>query len=521
MKILKALLFCFIFVGLAHATDVKSLKSGNWSDATIWSSGVVPTAADNVTCQGGHTIVYDMDSSAVNDLNVGSDTSTTGSWRTSSLKNTKLTVYGNLKVFQGMSFYTQASTATPTAFGLHQLYIQGNLENKGIKFDMRNGSTSTPTLNVINITFFGSTNSTVTMGDYTTTNNEFNGVTVNKTGGARVILASNMVCSQGASAAAGLNAFVHFTEGIIETGSHAFIHLSTTSADMDTGKATSYVLGNLGRAMGASSGKTNTFAIGDANGYRPVVIKSSTAGVTTGQYTMVSCVAGDANTGSSVFGDDLIDKVSTVRYYKVYYSYFTLSGTPPDTMSYDSFRPSYMAGDGVSAGNSDLRVAYSTDNRATWLTLHDNYPDVTALNAVPKYLMSDTMAANGIKLTKDVNSIYFTIARLKGTTTNTLVAGPSSVRVDAPKVQNFQLKQNYPNPFNPSTVINYQLPDNNFVTLKVYDVIGNEVATLVNEYTPAGTYEVRFNASKLTSGVYYYQLRAGSFVQTNKMLLVK
>ena len=80
---------------------------------------------------------------------------------------------------------------------------------------------------------------------------------------------------------------------------------------------------------------------------------------------------------------------------------------------------------------------------------------------------------------------------------------------------------NYPNPFNPSTTINYQLPENGFVTIKVYDVLGKEVATLVNENKSAGYYNVSFDASKLTSGVYIYTISANGFIQSKKMLLMK
>jgi hypothetical protein len=80
---------------------------------------------------------------------------------------------------------------------------------------------------------------------------------------------------------------------------------------------------------------------------------------------------------------------------------------------------------------------------------------------------------------------------------------------------------NYPNPFNPSTKIEFRIANFGFVLLKVYDVLGNEVATLVNEDKPAGIYEVEFNAVTLPSGVYFYQLRAGSFIQTKKMILIK
>lgn len=87
------------------------------------------------------------------------------------------------------------------------------------------------------------------------------------------------------------------------------------------------------------------------------------------------------------------------------------------------------------------------------------------------------------------------------------------------------LSQNYPNPFNPRTVISYQLPVNSNVTLKVYDVLGNQVATLVNEYKPYGKYEIEFDAltgiGHLASGIYIYQLKAAEFVETKKMLYLK
>ena len=85
----------------------------------------------------------------------------------------------------------------------------------------------------------------------------------------------------------------------------------------------------------------------------------------------------------------------------------------------------------------------------------------------------------------------------------------------------FRLEQNYPNPFNPSTTTKYSLTALEFVTLKVYDVLGNEVETLVNHQQPAGNYEVEFNAAQLSSGIYFYKLQAGSFIDTKKMILIK
>jgi hypothetical protein len=93
----------------------------------------------------------------------------------------------------------------------------------------------------------------------------------------------------------------------------------------------------------------------------------------------------------------------------------------------------------------------------------------------------------------------------------------------------FSLTQNYPNPFNPSTKIKYSIPSITLrqaqsdihVSLKVFDVLGNEIETLVNEEKPVGTYEVTWYAQNLPSGVYFYQLRAGDFIQTKKMILLK
>ena len=83
------------------------------------------------------------------------------------------------------------------------------------------------------------------------------------------------------------------------------------------------------------------------------------------------------------------------------------------------------------------------------------------------------------------------------------------------------LSQNYPNPFNPVTIINYQLPVHGRVSLKVYDMLGREIATLVDEVKSTGSYSVKWNAHGTASGVYFYRLQAGSFSTTKKLLLLK
>ena len=109
-----------------------------------------------------------------------------------------------------------------------------------------------------------------------------------------------------------------------------------------------------------------------------------------------------------------------------------------------------------------------------------------------------------------------------------LVWDSASVSITLTNVNNdelnpgeFILYDNYPNPFNPSTTIRYSIPEGSITSIKIYDAAGNEVSNLVNQYEQPGTYNVEFNASRLSSGIYYYTLQAGSFTQTKKMILIK
>ncbi|MCK9424467.1 MAG: T9SS type A sorting domain-containing protein [Ignavibacteriaceae bacterium] len=86
---------------------------------------------------------------------------------------------------------------------------------------------------------------------------------------------------------------------------------------------------------------------------------------------------------------------------------------------------------------------------------------------------------------------------------------------------NFELSQNYPNPFNPTTKINYQLAKNSFVSMKIFDLLGNEITVLVNEEQVAGNYQITFDGSRLSSGVYFYKIQAGDFTVTKKLVLMK
>jgi hypothetical protein len=102
------------------------------------------------------------------------------------------------------------------------------------------------------------------------------------------------------------------------------------------------------------------------------------------------------------------------------------------------------------------------------------------------------------------------------------ITPPSGIETENLEIpDDYHLFQNYPNPFNPSTTIKFQLPVRSTVTLKIYDVLSNEVATLLNEDMESGSYNVEFNATNLASGIYFYRLKAGQYVQTKKMIFMK
>ena len=153
--------------------------------------------------------------------------------------------------------------------------------------------------------------------------------------------------------------------------------------------------------------------------------------------------------------------------------------------------------------NSTLAYTHTYPSISSWTTLTLDYDNINRIVI--------RITSNGNGSLTDYNFDNFTF-----TSTITSVSGDSS-RI--PK--SYELSQNYPNPFNPSTVINYKLVNPGNVILKVYDMLGKEVATLVNEQQGAGSHSVIFNASNLSSGMYIYVLKTGEFMAKNKMMLVK
>jgi hypothetical protein len=392
--------------GLDHSMNA-STTGGLWSSPSTWASGMVPTSADDAVIEAGTTVTIDVTNAVCQNLTIN------GTLEAKNTGVTSLTVNGDLLI-TSTGMFTPPYLSTGTGNIVHTLTVYGDFTNSGGNFDFRTGSSGT-TMRVINTSFVGNTNSVITVGTYSSSNNCFNGITINKTGGAKVVCASDVYMDQGASTC---KSELYLTSGIVETGSYSINCLSLTSADLVGGSTASYVAGALGRGMSNSSGKLCFFPVGDANGYRPISIKSTTAGVGSGHFSRVRYISGNANTGSSAFVNG-IDKVSQVRYYSVSYNKGIGSGAA--SMTYNHFYSSYGSDDGVTPGNTNLRVAYSTDNRVTWRGLNQTISHTTSLTSPPTTIIPDSLTiGNYLTLNSGTGYIYVALARVAGTTENSL-----------------------------------------------------------------------------------------------------
>ena len=156
------------------------------------------------------------------------------------------------------------------------------------------------------------------------------------------------------------------------------------------------------------------------------------------------------------------------------------------------------------AGTYNNGIFLSTDNGTSWSSVDSGFSNlpVQSLSVSGSYLFAGIIGG-GVWMRPLTE----------------MITGVNDTKNNLPL--NISLYQNYPNPFNPTTTINYEIPKSGLVTIKVFDELGREVATLVNEEKPVGRYSVNFNGSNLTSGVYYYRLQAGNFTQTKKLILLK
>jgi hypothetical protein len=572
--------------------QIVSAADGGWNLTTTWVGGVVPGVSDNVVIN--HIVSLDVPNAACNDLTINNklvfaiDGSISG-----------LTVDGNITINAGGLFRVESRNPAGAAnsFVEHTLNLKGDLTNNGT-LDFRGGSNGGGTANGVLLTFEGATNSTISLTNtvYASSGEEFNSITINKTGGAKVILASGTLYQSNNSSTGGV--VLTLTSGIIETGVNHWAFLRTGSVGINGASDNSYVSGILGRGVSNGGGIVEfTFPVGEGMKYRPITFNVNAPSNSTGHYFWVKMLSGDANTGSSTLTGG-IDKVSTLRYYEAGYLQNNGSAAAEPVFR---ISPTYTTDDGVLAGNMDLRVAYSSDNRATWTGIGpvDHMTDLTnvptaiasdsldpnlsvatgtsifvalanatgGVNSIPVELTSFTLISDnglvtlnwstatelnnkGFEIERSIdNSVFQTIGFISGHGTTTEAKNYSFVddgistgtyyyrlkqidfdgsvtyshviSSDVTVAHEFNLNQNYPNPFNPSTKINYSVKETGLVKLSVYNLLGEVVSVLVNQNQEAGSYDVKFDASNIQSGVYFYKLESGNQVETKKMILIK
>ena len=168
----------------------------------------------------------------------------------------------------------------------------------------------------------------------------------------------------------------------------------------------------------------------------------------------------------------------------------------------------------------NLKIAQSVNKNPPFFTMPIKVNISTTLGDTIVTLFNDAQTQNfEIDVRGNPSSINFDYGNWILKSSQTTIAIADVKDLSAPL--QYKLEQNYPNPFNPETTINFQLPADKFVTLKVYDITGREVSTLVNGYKSKGKYEIKFHLANLASGIYYYSLKAGNFFKTRKMLFLK
>lgn len=170
-----------------------------------------------------------------------------------------------------------------------------------------------------------------------------------------------------------------------------------------------------------------------------------------------------------------------------------------------------------------LRVAANDNGGYAGMSWDGNPQTLTAITKTGGWQSWQTQSLGTVNLTAGTHTLKMSwyIGNFNAAYVEAVYAGPLSVEEDNRLPEKFELSQNYPNPFNPNTMINYQLPMNSYVSLKVYDVIGEEAAVLVNGMQSAGKHAISFNAAHLSSGIYFYTLKAGAFTETKKFILLQ
>jgi hypothetical protein len=517
-SLLVAALTCVFCLGSSHtyAQIASAVAAGNWSDPATWVGGAVPKATDDVLIAATHVITIDNAAAVCKNITLDGATQ----FPLTVTTPVGITINGSVTVNASGRFVTVAS-GTTVGSNRSTVKIFGDITVlPGGAFDMNKKGTGTD-FSVASVEFAGSSNSNIyfQQNSYQNSKEEFQAVIVNKTGGAKVVVKSGNVYMGDLPNPTSTTNVLTFVSGTIDVVPDSSIWVILNSNDNCIVGASSkcYVNGTLGKGVLGGTTTLKYFPIGDANGYRPLQFRQTigTAASNKFPYVTARSVAGTAKIDGSTFSAD-IDKVSAVRYFRFGYK---SGGAAASGVVVDSIGISYGSDDGVAAGNQNLRIAHAVDSLKTWVGIGQATTHTTSLAAPPTMIMADQMVP-GDSL-KDNRSLYIALARKAGTTENTLISGGTSVRRLEGAAASFALSQNYPNPFNPSTSISFSIPSSMRVSMKVYDLIGNEIATLLDEHKEAGNYTVGFDGTNLASGVYFYRLQSGASISMKRMVLVK
>jgi len=198
--------------------------------------------------------------------------------------------------------------------------------------------------------------------------------------------------------------------------------------------------------------------------------------------------------------------------------------TDQDSIIFDNVQPNNSSQKSLKVYNNSNRAINISGvfNSDTLFNVLQNFP----IEVSSKGEISLNVEYNPIDFNGSIDTIYIVSKDSVQMVAKqvVLIGNPKTTAVEndnSKKIVAYKLLQNYPNPFNPATTISYEIPKTSFITLKVYDILGRQVKTLVNKEMNSGSYETKFDASSLTSGIYFYSLQAGSFSQSKKMILLK
>ncbi len=551
----------FAIATAASATTKFSTGNGMWNNSASWSPAGVPSANDTVNIMANHTITIDIISPNAKKLIIDGtlqfDT-TAG--------NKSLTVDGSITINSGGKLfsagYASSRILNHSLFFSGDLIVDGELTNRttniiispfvqGAGNSIIGGTGNFPS-NIPNFIINKSTNNdTLTLQVSITTtnfsmvkgvlkNNLTNNIKIISSAsyyfGAKVLVKPNYVGTKNInyfSSGTGISKWTTSNEmndgeiindmNLVNIGTDTLVlgyQIYTKTLELNNAKiitntsnlfitdttenaisyVNGYVIGNLARKVGILPNVDYFFPVGINNqkllqitflNYR---LLTSTYVYTRPFIGTLSDTVGVRNLIDGSNGYKLTSMVSNTRW-EIYSDValggaaFTISATDPNISGIN---------------NANLRLVTRTPSIMNWSFI-GNHLDGTGTTVRRTDIGSDYLNPN--------QHLVFGIA--KGD-------NPLSVKpINATVPKEYGVSQNYPNPFNPSTTINYQIPENNFVTLRVYDILGKEIATLVNEEISAGYYQTTFDASRLAGGMYFYKLTAGKFSEVKKMMVVK